>query len=182
MNRPNLEDPQFYRQIRDFQPLAGREPYLVSTTKEGHRRLSDTGDIIEQNDGTDEKLLQRSSNRPESAGVAIPTSPRKWQLQHSPLSARPSASHQCSTPGSHIEPTDVTAVVEAVWDTWGFVSLHPHDIEPSIGDPAAKDIIGSEPMSGTPVNDLPFMTSTSQDVVQPSELGSNFHNMGMVFL
>ncbi len=179
INTPDPEDPQFYRQIRAFQPLADREPSLVSTTWQGHLRPSDTGNIKEQNDVDDEKLLQRSSSRPESTGVAIPTSPRKRRLQRSPQSARPSASHQRSTPHSQIKSTGAIALENAGWEAWKPGSLHPHDIEPSIGDPAAIDITGAKP---TRVNALPFMTRTSRCAVELSELGSSFHNIGIVFL
>ena len=45
----------------------------------------------------------------------------------------------------------------------------------------AMGFIRSAPTIGTPANALPFMTSTSRHAIQPSALGSSFHNMGMVF-
>ena len=176
INTPNLEDPQFYRQIRAFQPLADREPSLVSITRQGNLRLSVTGDVKEQNDANDVKLVQRSSSRPESTGVAIPTSPRKGRLQRSPQSVCPSASHQRSTPGSHIKSTGAMALDNASRDAQKLVSLHPHDI---VGDLAAIDITGPKP---TQVNALPFITRTSRCAAELSEFESSFHKIGMVFL
>ena len=176
INTPNLTDPRFYRRIRVFQSLADR---IVSIIGQGHLRLSDTGDIKEQSDLNDEELVQRSRSHPESTGVAISTSPSERRLRRSPQSACPSASHQRSTPGSHIKSTSVMALDTARKDARRLFSLHPHDIGPSVGDPATIDIIGPKP---TRVNALPIITRSSRCAAELSEFEPSFHNIGKVFL
>ena len=124
---PNLEDPQFYRQIRAVQPLAGRELSLVSTTRQGHLPLSDTsGDIKEENDVNDEKLLKRSNRRPESVSAA--TSPREERRE-----------------GPHIDPTDAIAVDNARKEVWKYLTWQPYDDNGLfIGSAAAMDIAAIE--------------------------------------
>ncbi len=96
---------------------------------------------------------------PGSSGVSTSTSlerssaattlPRKKRLCSAPY-ARPTASAQRSIQRSPMDPTDAVARDNVRKGIQQFVTDHPHAIEPCIGDPAAMDIVGSNPRLGTP--------------------------------
>ena len=94
-----------------------------------------------------------SSTSPETNGVHIPSS-RKKRLQRSAPYARPCTSGQQTNPGSSMEDMNVVALENARMRVRQYVKDHPHVIEPCIGDPAAKAIIGSTPRLGTPGKSL----------------------------
>lgn len=88
-----------------------------------------------------------TSTTPRTSCIAIPP-PRKKRLQRSVPYARPNA--PSSIPGSSVEPTDAVALENARKGILQFVTDHPHQCEPCIGEPAAMAIVGSNPRLGTP--------------------------------
>jgi hypothetical protein len=131
INTPSLEVPQFLPRY-----LAQTEQSFVSTTGQG---LLDTlGDVKEQNDANDGKLLQRSSSTPKRTRVNIPDLPRRKRRL-------PSAPHAFSS----MDPTDATALCHIRNGVGQFVEDHPHEIEPFIGEAAATAIIGPNSRLGT---------------------------------
>ena len=108
------------------------------------------------------------STSPETSSVPIP-SPRKKRLQRSAPYDRPSTSSQQTDPGSSMEDTDAVALENARKGVRHFVKAHPHVLEPCIGDPVAKAIIGSNPRLGTPgksIYTVFFYSSRSGDKLQ----------------
>ena len=90
-----------------------------------------------------------TSTSPETNSASIPP-PRKKRLQRSAPYARPGTSSQPINQGSSMEDTDAVALENARKGVRQFVKAQPHVLEPCIGDPAAKAIIGSTPRLGTP--------------------------------
>ena len=104
-----------------------------------------------------------SSTSPETSSVPIPL-PRKKRLQRFTPYDHPSTSSQQTDPGSPMEDTDAVALEKARKGIRQFVKAHPNVLEPCIGDPAAKAIIGSTARLGTPgksIYSILFMSSRS---------------------
>ena len=97
-----------------------------------------------------------SSTSPEANSVSIP-SPRKKRPQRFAPYERPSTSSQ-------MEDTDAVALENARQGVRRFVKAHPGVLEPCIGEPAAKAIVGSITRLGTPgksIYSVFFMSSRS---------------------
>ena len=161
----------------------GRSPRLDVCTPEGRPTPAVAEEI-------DVGALAEIATPPHIAHPPSPVSefsPQTQEIDRPPDTGQNPSSHSTplgdtrdledlrSIPGSHIEPTDITALDNAGKDVWKFVSLHPHDLEPFTVDQAAMDIIGLDPMLWAPANTLPFETSTSQHAVQPFESGSSLY-------
>ena len=89
-----------------------------------------------------------TSTSPERHTVATPL-PTKRRLRSAPY-ARPTTSDHRSIQCSPVDPTGAVALDHVRNRVQQFITDHPHAIEPCIGDPAAVDIIGSNPRLGTP--------------------------------
>jgi len=101
---------------------------------------------------------------PGTASLPIPSSPRKKRRQRSGRYVRFSPSYAGSTLGSSTNAGDVDIAREGL-RRW--LKKNPHDLEPSIGNPAATAIIGSNLRLGTPGRSLYSALFSSRSGKQP---------------